>query len=386
MPFGLCNAPATFQRIMHVLLAGLNGLSCLVYLDDIIVFSKDFNQHCRDLREVLDRLLDAEILLKPTKCRFGVRQVEYLGHIISTQGISPDPRNIERLKNFPTPTSITEVRACLGFAGYYRRFVLHFDMIAAPLFQLLKADKIFVWGPDQQQAFETLIGSISANAQFGKPFLVDADASGTGIGGALSQMIDKKERPIAFVSRRLTSAEQKWHIREKEALAIIYALESFRHFLLGSEFIVRTDHSSLQWLLTAKSGRLQRWALRLMEFGPYKILHRSGKQHTNVDALSRAIPQSETFPDKATCFLAHPTIQLPTRNEILKSQARDPRVIEGLKRIKDPTSPFVLIDGLLGITTPKGPRLFIPESLQERFVRCYHENPLHGHFGITKNL
>ena len=391
MPFGLCNAPATFQRIMNVLLAGLNGLSCLVYLDDIIVFSKDFDQHCQDLRAVLDRLVDAQILLKPSKCRFGVRQVEYLGHIVSAVGISPDPRKIERLKNFPTPKSITDVRAFLGFAGYYRRFILNFAMIAAPLFELLKSEQNFKWEPAQQHAFETLIASISSNAvlahpQFGKPFLVDADASGTGIGGILSQVVDRKERPIAFVSRHLTDAEQKWHIREKEALAIIYALESFRHFLQGSEFVVRTDHSSLQWLLTAKSGRLQRWALRLMEFGPYKIIHRSGKDHTNVDALSRAIPRSEAFPDKATCSFAHTIIELPTRDELIKAQVRDPQIIEALKRVNDPASPFLLIDGLVGISTPKGPRLFIPESLRERFVRCYHENPLHGHFGINKTL
>ena len=235
--------------------------------------------------------------------------MEYLGHIVSATGISPDPKKVERLKSYPTPKSVRDVRAFLCFAGYYRRFIRNFAMIASPLFELLKTDRAFTWEKAQQQAFKTLIRSIEENAvlahpQFEKPFVVDADASGTGIGGVISQTIEEKERPIAFVSRHLTEAEQKWHIREKEALAIIYALESFRHFLQGSEFIVRTDHSSLQWLLTAKSGRLQRWALRLMEFGPYKIIHRSGKEQTNVDALRRAIPQSEAFPDKATCFIA----------------------------------------------------------------------------------
>lgn len=192
MPFGLCNAPATYQRIMNVLLAGLNGLSCLVYLDDIIVYSKDFPSHIKDLKGVLDRLVQAEILLKPSKCRFGVEQVEYLGHIVSSRGIAPDPKKVAKLKEFPKPECVNDLRAFLGFAGYYRRFIRHFAMIAEPLFLLLKHDEKFCWGPAQDQAFKTLITAIEEDAvlahpRFDHPFIVDADASGTGLGGVLSQ-------------------------------------------------------------------------------------------------------------------------------------------------------------------------------------------------------
>lgn len=227
MPFGLCNAPATYQRIMNILLAGLSGLTCLVYLDDIIIYSKDFSSHLRDLKEVLDRLVEAEILLKPSKCRFGVEQVEYLGHIVSARGIAPDPKKVAKLKEYPKPTCINELRAFLGFAGYYRRFIRHFAMIAEPLFQLLKHDQKFVWNSAQDEAFSTLIAAIEKDAvlahpRFDQPFIVDADASETGLGGILSQVVEGMEKPVAFISRKLQPAEQKWHIREKEALAVIW--------------------------------------------------------------------------------------------------------------------------------------------------------------------
>ena len=384
MPFGLCNAPATYQRIMNLMLSGLNGISCLVYLDDIIVFSRDFREHLADLQQVFDRLVQAEMLLKPSKCYFGLDRVKYLGHIVSAEGISPDPAKLEKLKTFARPKSVGDVRAFLGFAGYYRRFIRDFAMIASPLFKLLEQDSKFEWNAEQETAFQTLLNTIEAEAvlvhpKFGEPFLVDADASGTGIGGVLSQIIEGKERPIAFVSRHLTKAEQKWHIREQEALAVIWTLESFRHFLMGAEFKVRTDHSSLKWLLDAKNGRLGRWALRLMEFGPFQIVHRSGKMHTNVDALSRQnVPESDTFPDRTLYALEE---VFPSREEVIHAQAQDPFCIELLKKALRHEVPFVLEKGVLAVATPRGYRLVLPQSLQERIILLYHNQ---GHFGIAK--
>lgn len=390
MPFGLCNAPATYQRLMNTLLAGINGITCLVYLDDIIVFSKSFEDHLVDLREVLDRLLEAEILLKPSKCRFGVDQVEYLGHIVSAEGISPDPQKVEKLKNFPPPKNLTELRSFLGFAGYYRRFIRHFAMIAEPLFLLLKEDQPFVWTKDQAGAFQALITAIQVEAvlvhpRFDQPFIVDADASGTGIGGVLSQVTDGIERPIAFISRHLSAAEQKWHIREKEALGIIWALESFRHFLQGSDFHVRTDHSSLKWLLEAKSGRLGRWALRLMEFGPFQINHRSGKEHTNVDALSRLPTPADAFPDKATFAHLSEVKELPSKEEFIKAQSQDPVCMNALKLVvKGYPRPFRLLDGVIAVDTPNGLRVYLPDSLKSQVIRLYHESSIGCHLGIGK--
>lgn len=389
MPFGLCNAPATFQRMMNVLLAGVNGISCLVYLDDIIVFSKTFKEHLAHLREVFDRLVEASILLKPSKCRFGVDNVEYLGHIVSAKGISPDPKKIEKLRTFPAPTTVTELKSFLGFAGYYRRFIRNFAMIAEPLFLLLREDTPFVWGPMQDEAFKKLLSAIESDAvlmhpRFDQPFIVDADASGFALGGVLSQVVDGMERPIAFTSQHLTKAEQKWHIREKEALAIIRALESFQHFLRGSTFQVRTDHSSLTWLLEAKTGRLGRWALRLLEFGPFSIVHRSGKLHTNVDALSRIPTPADAFPDRAVFGALQGVTPLPSREALIKAQALDSRCREGLKQVLAKSGPFKLVEGVLAIRTPSGPRIVLPASLAEQVILGYHEGPTHGHFGVSR--
>ena len=317
-------------------------------------------------------MIEAGILLKPSKCQFAVQQVEYLGHIVSSQGLSPDPRKIEKLKTFPAPTNLTELRSFLGFASYYRRFIKNFALIAAPLFKLLKDDQPYVWEVDQDEAFKKIISSIEADAvlshpRFDHPFIIDADASGTGLGGVLSQVIEGKERPIAFISRHLSTAEEKWHIRDKEALGIIWALESFRHFLLGSDFIVRTDHSSLKWLLEAKTGRHARWALRLMEFGPFQILHRAGKTHTNVDALSRIPAESEAIPDKATCFSMTEETSMPTKAEFLSAQARDPFCIKALRLFMSKQSEaYTIVDGLLAYKTSDGFRILLPEELKNK--------------------
>ena len=390
MPFGLCNAPATFQRMMNCILAGINGISCLVYLDDIIVFSRSFKEHLQDLEQVFSRLIEAGIVLKPSKCQFAVQQVEYLGHIVSSRGLSPDPRKIEKLKTFPTPKTLTELRSFLGFASYYRRFIKNFALLAAPLFKLLKEDQPYIWENEQVEAFKKIISSIESEAvlshpRFDYPFIIDADASGTGLGGVLSQAIEGVERPIAFISRHLSTAEEKWHIRDKEALAIIWALESFRHFLLGSEFIVRTDHSSLKWLLEAKTGRHARWAVRLMEFGPFQIIHRSGKVHTNVDALSRIPAESEAIPDKATCFLLSEAEAMPSKQELLSAQARDPGCIQALKKLMlGQSTIYRVVDGLLAINTQNGFKILLPEALRTRITRIYHESPTQGHLGVQK--
>ena len=390
MPFGLCNAPATFQRTMNCLLAGINGISCLVYLDDIIIFSRSFEEHLQSLEQVFRRLVEGGLVLKVSKCRFAVEQVEYLGHIVSANGLKPDPRKIEKLRTFPQPKNITELRAFLGFAGYYRRFIKNFALMAAPLFQLLKDNQPFEWKEEQEIAFKHLIHTIESDAilshpQFDKPFIVDADASGTGLGGVLSQECNGLEKPVAFISRHLSAQEQGWHIRDKEALAIIWALESFRHFIVGSEFTVRTDHSSLKWLLEAKTGRHGRWAVRLMEFGPFQIKHRSGKEHTNVDALSRIPTESDAMPDKATCFAICDVQNLPTREEFQRAQGQDEACMKAFRLIvSKQTEVYKIIDGVIAITTRVGPRVLLPQDLVDQVIQIYHENPLQGHLGITK--
>lgn len=292
MPFGLCNAPASFQRMMDVVLAGLKWNCALVYLDDVIVFSKSFEDHLRDLQQVFDRIHESNLILSPIKCTLCSRKVKYLGHIVTNEGVSCDPKKIESIKNFPQPTCVTEVRSFIGLASYYRRFIPHFSARVAPIIELTKDSVPFIWTDKCQKSFDDIKKAMQEapvlrHPDFTRPFVVDTDACGYGLGAILMQIDDEgKEYVVSYASKKLTAAEQKWTTTEHEALAIVWAIDIFRPYLLGSHFIVRSDHSSLQWLYKAKNGRLARWALQLQEYD-FVIKHRAGKKHLHVDALSR---------------------------------------------------------------------------------------------------
>lgn len=383
MPFGLCNAPATYQRMMQSILGSYMWNFCVCYIDDILVYSRSFDEHIKHLRMVLERLKEAGLLLKPSKCEFAQKQISFLGHIVSADGIRTDPKKVEKAENFPRPTTPTEVRAFLGLAGYYRRFIQDFARIAAPLYDLT-GKNAFEWKPAAEEAFKKLKEALGREVllhypDFTKPFIVDCDASETGMGAVLGQQTPNGERPIAMESRKFTIAERKWHIREKEALAIKYALEKFRHYLLGAEFVVRTDHSSLTWLFKAKTGRLQRWALVLQEYLPFEIQHRAGKTHANVDALTRSFANSECVADHMV-FMATPAkFELPVGAELIKEQECDP----GYAAIKN--QPHASIrKGVLGIEDFGRWRPYLPASLLERVVRVLHEHSIGSHFGPSR--
>lgn len=212
MPFGLCNAPATFERLMETVLAGLQWDICLIYLDDVIVFGKEFEDMIENLSVIFERLLSAGLKLKPKKCTLFARKVEYLGHVVSENGISTDPRKVGVVKTWPEPANITELRSFLGFCSYYRRYIEHFAEIAKPLHKLTQKDTNFGWSDSCQQAFETLkyklvSAPILAHPDFKQSFILDTDASGTSIGAVLSQIQDGHERVISYASRRLTKVK-----------------------------------------------------------------------------------------------------------------------------------------------------------------------------------
>ena len=294
MPFGLCNAPATFQRLMDAVLAGLQWNSCLVYLDDVVIPGKSFEEHLRNLNSVLGRLREAGLKLHPEKCAFCRKQVTFLGHIVSEDGVATDPAKTSKVATWPEPTSVREVRQFLGLASYYRRFVKGFATVAKPLHQLTENAKDFRWTPDCQTAFETLrrllvTAPVLAFPDFHKPFILDTDASNTSIGAVLSQTDDEgKERFVAYASRVLTKSERRYCVTRRELLAVVTYIRHFRPYLLGKHFTLRTDHGSLAWLRNFKEpeGQLARWLEQLQEYD-FSIIHRPGRKHGNADALSR---------------------------------------------------------------------------------------------------
>ena len=273
VPFGLCNAPATFSRLMDRVLAGLHWETCLFYLDDIIVFSSTWEEHLARLREVFERLRPAKLKLGPTKCTFAAKEVSYLGHRVTEEGLLPDPALLAAIRDIPPPKTATEVRSFLGLASYYRRYVKGFAAIAAPLHALTRKDALFHWSEDCQAAFDQLkvrltTSPITAFPDFSQEFWLYTDASTAGLGAILAQVRDGKERIICCASRALNKAEKSYPATKLECLAIVWAVAKFRPHLMAMPFEVYTDHYALQWLKTMRTGSalLHCWSAALEEY------------------------------------------------------------------------------------------------------------------------
>ncbi len=293
MPFGLCNAPSTFERLMETVLQGLQWETCLIYMDDVVVFSTSTTEMLTRLDEVFSRLQDAGLKLKPQKCRLFARETEYLGHVVSEAGIAASPNKVKAIVEWPTPECATDVRSFLGTASYYRRFVRGFATIASPLHRLTEIRATWEWREEHQKAFDQLKAALAETPVLrfpvaDAPYILDTDASLTGIGGVLSQVVDGQERVLGYASKALSRRESNYCVTRREMLAVVRFVRHFRPYLYGRQFTIRTDHASLQWLRNFKEpeGQLARWLEGLEEYH-YDIVHRPGKQHGNADGLSR---------------------------------------------------------------------------------------------------
>jgi hypothetical protein len=293
MPFGVCNGPKTCQRLMEMVLNGLQWQSCLIYLDDVIVFSDNFNDHMKRLETVLDRMSKAGLKFKPEKCQLLRKEVTFLGHVVSEKGVQPNPDNIAKILAWPTPKTVTEVRQVLGMGSYYRRFIKDFSILVRPLTDLTKKSKAFTWTDECSKAFERLKLAFTSTEIMGFPkdeggFYLDTDACNTAIGAVLSQFQDGQLRVIAYGSRTLNKAERNYCITDKELLAVRYFIEYYRQYLLGRKFCVRTDHQALIWLFSLKEpkGRIARW-LEILSAFDFSVEYRAGPKHGNADTMSR---------------------------------------------------------------------------------------------------
>ena len=300
LPMGLNSAPAAFQRAMSAVLCGLNWIHVMVYLDDILIFTPTFEEHLRVLDDVLGRLHRANFKCKLGKCEFARTQLQYLGHIINSQGIQVDPDKVAAVKAFPDPTCVKDVETFLGKAGYYCRFIQNFSRLAKPLFQLKKKGVEWTWGDEQRFAFETLKqrlceAPVLHHPDFSKPFLLQTDASGYGLGAVLAQNFEDGEHPVCYASRTLKDAEMRYAAIEREALAIFWATRHFQQYLIGGHFTIQTDHKPLLSLMTKThiNTRLLNYTLRLQHFN-FSIEYKEGISNGNADALSRGT--AEKYP------------------------------------------------------------------------------------------
>ena len=301
MPFGLTNAPATFQRLMNSCLGDLQHKFCLLYIDDIVIYSATPTDHLQHLTTVFDRLRRAGLKLKPSKCEFFKSSLEYLGHIISTEGVQTNPKKVAAIRKWPRPTTIAELRSFLGFTGYYRRFIQGYSKIACPLnahLQGVEAKKKTTplkWNPASEQAFQQLKRCcmetpVLAYPDFAQPFELHTDASVHGLGAALYQADQRgKKRPVAFASRSLTTAEANYPAHKLEFLALKWAVTcKFHEYLYGQRFTVYTDNNPLTYILsTAKLDAVgHRWVAALAVYH-FDIIYKQGKANVEADALSR---------------------------------------------------------------------------------------------------
>jgi len=340
MPFGLKNAPATFQRLMDLVLSGLQGTELFVYLDDIVIYASSLREHEIKFNKLTARLRESNLKLQPDKCEFLRKEVNYLGHIIGEDGVKPDPKKIEAVKEFPQPANAKNIKQFLGLAGYYRRFIPNFSKTARPLTNLLKKESAFVWTEEQQSAFNDLRNALCSQPilqypDFARPFVVTTDASKNAIGGILSQGPVGKDLPISYVSRLLNGAEQNYSTIERELLAIVYSVNYFRPYLFGCKFSLVTDHKPLVWLNSVKdpSSRLVRWRLKLAEYD-YEMLYKAGKINANADALSRNPIPKQVLPvssDSSNNSLFHApssnktqTPHKPAHEEKIRETPEDP--------------------------------------------------------------
>lgn len=300
MPFGLTNAPATFQRQMNRILSDLPF--CVIYVDDILIFSANEEEHLAHLRAVFERIERANMAMNLAKCHFGMTSIHFLGHVVNQEGVGVDPAKVEAINKIKDPTDKTGIRQFLGLTGYYRCFIPLYSIMALPLTNLTKKKNPWIWTPECSQAVKDLKSALTEapvlrHPDWTKPFTLYTDASNTCVSGILSQKTeDDKEYVIEYYSSKLNAAELNYSITEKECLAVVKSIRRFRYYLHGpTTFHVVTDHSALVWLQTKTdlAGRLARWAMELQAY-KFEITHRPGKSNNNADALTRLETEDET--------------------------------------------------------------------------------------------
>ena len=343
MPFGLTNAPAAFMDLMNKVFRPYLDQFFVVFIDDILVYSRDEQEHEQHLKIVLQTLREKKLYAKLSKCDFWLKEISFLGHIVSAEGVRVDPVKIEAVVNWKPPRSVTEVRSFLGLAGYYRRFVKGFSVIASPLTKLLRKGVLFEWSDKCQNSFEQLKemlveAPVLTQPTSGKEYTLYSDASGIGLGCVLMQ----NEKVVAYASRQLKSHEQTYPTHDLELAAVVFALKIWRHYLYGEKCRIYTDHKSLKYLLTQKELNLRqrRW-LELFKDYDCIIDYHPGKANVVADALIRKVMSALSFQHSEWrladdgAILAQLKAQPVLKKMIIDAQKNDEEMQKKVQMVRD---------------------------------------------------
>ncbi|QRW23230.1 Retrotransposable element Tf2 protein [Rhizoctonia solani] len=409
MPFGLTNAPATFQHFMNDLFRDLINVTVVIYLDNILIFSEDPKDHPTHVREVLSRLMKNQLFCKLSKCHFHVTTVDYLGIVISPAGFSMDQKKIEAVTSWPTPKTVKQVQAFLGFVNYLRQFIPNFSSVACPLHNLTRKETPWSWGNLEEAAFQELKILVTKlpvliHSNPGLPYYLETDASGVAMGAILSQQgPDNQLHPIAYMSKSFSGAEGNYNTHDKELLAIIKALEEWRIFLEATDKPIQvfTDHRNLEYWMQARTfnQRHARWRVFLSNFN-FEIHYCPGKQSGKLDALSRRLdyvdnPQEPEvmLPPEVFANTAEEELEIVT--DICAKLKEDPSlepIIKFCTEDADNAPPSIRkayrdYDWEEDLLWYRG-KLVVPDSepLKERLLREFHNSPLAGHPGQQRTL
>lgn len=378
MAFGLTGAPATFQHAMNATLAPVLHKFALVFFDDILIYSKSYEEHLQHLPQVLEILHKDQWRVKLSKCAFAQQSVAYLGHVVSAEGLATDKSKIETIANWPRPLNLKDLRGILGVTGYYRKFIEYYAIIARPLTDLLKKGAIFTWTPEAETAFQVLkqaliSAPVLALPDFNQQFVIDTDACDVGIRAVLSQ----RGHPIAYVSRALGPRNRGLSVYEKEYLAILLAIQQWRPYLQLREFLIRTDHKSLTHLADQRlHTEWQQKALTKLMGLHYTIQYKKGIQNGAADALSRKPPTS-------SAIFVMSTVQPAWLTSMINSYENDERaqhILQQLAVDSSAVSGFTLHQGILRYKN----RIWVgaDPALKQQIIVVFHDSPQGGNSGF----
>ncbi len=415
MPFGVCNGPATFQRMMDEVLRNVKVNVVSGYIDDINGGSMTFSACLTDLEQVFAALRKNNLAVKLSKCKFFKLRMPVLGYIVNANGVEVDPKKVEDVKKMPAPTTIKSLQRFLGMCNYYRQFIYRFADIAHSLYDLTRKSKKWKWEQVHQDAFELLKKKLTEypvirHPDYRRPFIISTDASDYGISAILSQLDkDGREYVVRYASKGLEKAERNWTVTERECWAVVWGCNQFDMYIRHSKFTIYTDHSALQWLNRNKNthGKLGRWAISLGRYN-YDIIHRKGTMNVVADCLSRNMEEPEPNLNETVAALLD--VEYADEDfvfavdgvDIKKEQASDEfckEIIRGLngeeveKKFKKDLKSFELSDGmlyrvatdLLGVRRQDViPRLVVPKTLVSQVLSGCHDDIAAGHVGVNR--